>query len=274
MLFTRPLEIEARSVLSREYREKVLREVTPVFVNSFNQYTYLSGMIDSLWSSGFKQIFVLDQASEYPLLLEYFSSESFKDKATLITLGCNIGPHEAIRFVRSLGIDTFVFTDPDIRLPNPIDPYFLSTLFDTSRRYKCKKVGLALDISEPHRFKDIRWRDSSGREFGIAQWERKFWRYRVDARSFRAPVDTTFFLFFDGVGFDYRRSIGGRLRYFLPARVFNFILEGWGPDIRIAGDGFVARHVPWYIDDPIPPEEVDFYQKAAVRWSSWVSNSS
>jgi hypothetical protein len=274
MLFARASKRTANIAHSRDFLEGVLRDVTPVFVNSFNQYTYLSGIIDALHLNGFKQIFVLDQASEYPPLLDYFISQSFQSKARLISIGRNIGPREAVRFVRSLGFGTFVFTDPDIEVPKSMDPYFLSTLFETSRRYRCKKVGLALDISEPHRFKDIKCKDSSGRELGIVEWESRFWRHKIESKIFRAPVDTTFFLYFEGVGLDFRRSLGGRIRNVVSGRVFDSIANGWGADLRVGGAGFVARHLPWYLDDPVPLEEVEFYRKAATQWSNWISDTS
>ena len=54
------------------------------------------------------------------------------------------------------------------------------------------------------------------------------------------------------------------------AKVFNYapgqeIISG----LRVAGPGFEVKHLPWYVDDPRPEDEIQFYKESA-KFSSWV----
>ena len=76
--------------------EAALRRSLPVFVNSFNQLTYLRDTVNWLHEHGFRNITVLDNASCYAPLLAYFETESFKSRVTLVALGDNIGPRRSL----------------------------------------------------------------------------------------------------------------------------------------------------------------------------------
>lgn len=242
--------------------EAALRRSLPVFVNSFNQLTYLRDTVNWLHDHGFRNITVLDNASSYAPLLAYFETESFKSRATLVALGDNIGPRrsllEAQRRIEPNA--AFIFTDPDFLLPTPPDPLFLTRMFDWGHRFEKIKVGLALDVSESEDFKDIRL-SAAFNNRTIREWERKFWRHALEENVYAAAVDTTFFLHVpsNDPAAKTLAEYGKR-----QARV---------PALRIAGPGFIAKHRPWYVDDGQSEEERTFYINQVSTLATWSNDA-
>ena len=90
------------------------REV-PIFVNSFNRLTCLRRLLEWLCAAGHRRIFVIDNASTYPPLLDYLGEVERHHLATVIRLPENVG-HLAIwacGLLDRLGITSeYVYTDP------------------------------------------------------------------------------------------------------------------------------------------------------------------
>lgn len=225
----------------------MLRAAIPVVINSFNQFTYLKNMVESLLGHGFRSITVLDQASEYPPLLEYLNTLHRERTISLVRLPVNMGPHwffqkRVFRFVPS----PFIFTDPDIALPDHLDNLFCLRLYEATERHQVAKAGCALDISTPEKFKDTGY-IHDGVEYRIWEWEKQFWKDEVENGIFRAEIDTTFHLF---------------NTQFLAK-------EGFYDGVRLAGPGFTARHLPWYAEHGIANDEAAYYA-ARTRFSTWL----
>lgn len=242
--------------------EAALRQSVPVFVNSFNQFTYLRDTVNWLHDQGFGNISVLDNASKYEPLLAYFETDDFKSRATLVPLGDNIGPRRSLMMAqKSIEPNApFIFTDPDFLLPSPPDPLFLMKMFEWGRRFEKVKVGLALDISEDQDFKDIRL-SAAFNNRTIREWERKFWRNALEEDVYAAAVDTTFFLHVPAVdpAIKALAEYGKR-----QARI---------PALRIAGPGFIAKHRPWYTDDGQSEEERMFYVNQVSSLATWSNDA-
>ena len=104
-----------------------------------------------------------------------------------------------------------------------------------SNKYKCNKVGLALDISDHHDFikggyGDLVYKIESGYYINIISDN--------DFILYNAPLDTTFCL-------------------------INNTVSEYFSDIRIGGN-FTAKHLPWYNDylkNNIPKEELIVWTK-------------
>lgn len=242
--------------------ERLLRQVVPVFVNSFEQPTYLRNMLDWLHANRFGRVIVLDQASSYPPLLDYYASEAFRERAHLVRLGKNVGPRAALdilpQLVRENGFH--IFTDPDLDMPDRVAPDFLTRLIALARRYNARKVGVALDISDPSAFHDRKVKFSRNHPAGrVEEWEGQFWDTALEPDVYAAAVDTTFHLHNPQATLSARQALrkwrGKRHVY---------------REIRVAGAGFVARHLPWYRDDGCPAEEKAHYLSRAAEWSNWV----
>jgi hypothetical protein len=240
--------------------ERELRAAVPVFVNSFNQLTYLRDTLEWLRANGFRNVCVVDQNSSYPPLLAFYESGTFASQARLWRLGENIGPRSAIDGAPLVRWAVpHIFTDPDLALPDPPDQSFLTRLFALSRQYRVHKVGLALDISEPEAFHDRKVSsEETGGPVSIIEWERQFWRTALEPDVYRANVDTTFHLFNPAPGLDWRN-----VRRKLQDRPLKIRC------LRVAGAGFVARHRPWYRDDGQTADERRFYASISAPWSNW-----
>lgn len=243
--------------------ERLLRRSVTVYVNSFEQLTYLRNMLDWLGHHGFGRVVVLDQDSQFEPLLDYYASDDFAQKATLHRLGRNIGPRDALAALPEVYARhaMHVFTDPDLALPDPPAPDFLTRLVALAMQHQAQKVGLALDLSDAALFHDRKVRFSKFRPEGtVVEWETQFWEHPVAPDVYAAKVDTTFHLFnpFARLGLANRlRRLRGRKQR--PVH------------LRVAGPGFTARHLPWYRDDGQDDAERAHYLARAARWSNWVA---
>ena len=203
----------------------------PVFVNCRDRLESLVALLDFLERSGHDQIILLDNDSAYPPLLDLFD----KTEHRVIRLGRNVGRLSLwdAGVLTQLGVEgRFVFTDPDIvpidECPLDAVAYFGEILDAYPDR---QKVGFGLKIDDlpgGYRFKDE-----------VVAWEAQFWERALAPRLYDAPIDTTFALY-RGPG---RHSIGDRA-------------------IR-TGHPYLARHVPWYLDDRTLPADEIFYRGRA-----------
>lgn len=221
--------------------EADLRRQIPVFVNSYEQLTYLRDSIDWFLAHGFANITVMDQGSSYPPLLAYFAQPDFRDRIRLLRFR-NIGPRRAVRRAAAMtGYDKpFLFTDPDLELPQDPDPYFVTRLLQLGRRHDVVKVGLALDIHSDRVNGDL----PLGR-YTIRSYFKRFFRNRVERNVFRVGVDTTFFAYVPRPE---------------PRREDILSSQPRIPALRIAGPGFLAQHRPWLFQNGMPPEEEHYYR--------------
>lgn len=235
--------------------EAALRRSIPVFVNSYNQLTYLRDTVDWFSRHRFENVTVLDNGSGFPALLDYFESDDFRAKARVVHLGENLGPRRSLaRAAQDPGTDAgFIFTDPDLILPEPPAPDLVTAMFDIGRRHRVIKVGLALSL-DPETV-DLDRVTYNTRTVG--QVERKYWTQAVEDGVFRATTDTTFFLYVPQKG-DTRRFNDFGLRQ---ARI---------PSLRVGRDGFVAIHRPWLLTDTVDSAQTQYYFDNTSGHSTYV----
>jgi hypothetical protein len=249
--------------------EIALRQRIPVFINSYNQFTYLRDTLNWFYKNEFKNCTVIDNNSNLPLLIEFFESDYFIRNFNVIRLKNNVGPYKALKGSGfPIHIFPYIFTDPDLLLPEDISDTFLTSLFNYSVKYKTRKVGLALDISDVSNFKKIQC-TIAGQKYEIFEWEQRFWKILLENNVYRASVDTTFHIYNPNITLDKRRLLNEFFDVW-PMKKMGFSLM---TDIRVAGNGFTAKHRPWYEDDGWPPDERDFYRKSSENWSTWLSES-
>ena len=119
------------------------REV-PIFVNSFNRLTCLERLIKWLHAAGHRRIFVVDNASTYPPLLDYLDNIERSRIATVIRLPANVG-HLAIwacGLLDRLGITSeYVYTDPDVVPADFCPPNAVEFLQEISRESRDSRRG-------------------------------------------------------------------------------------------------------------------------------------
>ncbi len=219
----------------------------PILIPVFNSVTYLKSMVSQLRRYGFEEIIAIDNASSFPPLLDYLSQSS-RD-LSVIRLEENKGPHNLFLDPKNLLSlpDHFCITDPDLELNPSLPEDFVYELISLTEKYRVGKAGLALDISDWSKMRHEKFRIGAA-DYQIWEWEAQFWKNPIGFTStgdevYSAAVDTTFAVY--------------NKRFFDPADH----LKG----VRVGGK-YTCRHLPWYKDRIVPPEEEAFY-RASQKFS-------
>ena len=213
-----------------------MSEPIPVFLIVRDRLTPLVELVEWLERAECEEIWLIDNDSTYPPLLEYTA--------------CT--PHEVVRTGRNLGHRSpwlagavqrhahgrrFVVSDPDV-VPDsgcPLDAVrHFGKLLD--RYPEIDKVGFGLLIDDLP--------DHYPLASSVRAWEEPFWRDEVEPGVFRAGIDTTFALYRQ---LDRRHVDANALR---------------------TGPPYVARHMPWYIDPEDLNDEDRWYREHADRATS------
>ena len=198
----------------------------PIFINARDRLGVMKKLIDWLLGAGYRNLIILDNASTYPPLLEYYHSLEQDWRVKIIRLGKNFG-YKALwlsNALERLKIATpYVYTDPDVLPIESCPKDFvkrLIELLDDNR--ELRKVGLGL-VWEDITFFD---RDAAQRT------EAEFYNAtHVGENLYFTQVDTTFALYSNVRHYSLRFSLRttGNLR---------------------------AYHLPWYFDyDNLPADE-------------------
>jgi hypothetical protein len=222
-------EVDARSI---DYLD------IPVIINNYNRVNHLKQLIEWLENAGMRNIFIIDNASTYPPLLDYYQSS----RHTIIRLNTNIG-YKSVwdtnihLWFRGL---PYIYTDPDVlpvkECPNDAVKYFQEVL----QKYpEFTKVGFGIKIDDlPDYYKNKK---------NVLNWESKYWTSPIGDGLFKADIDTTFAL--------YRA---------------NSVKQQWGKTLRTSGQ-YMIHHLPWYENESEITDEEKYYRAVAVN-STWYSS--
>jgi len=208
----------------------------PIIINNFNRLDYLKQMLSWLDDAGYKKIYIIDNASTYPPLLEFYKGTKY----TIFKLDKNVGhlalwqTHIFLFFQNTY----YVYTDPDIlpvdECPVNVLEYYKKILEENN---VFTKVGFGLKID------DIP--DYNPRKREVIEWESSFWKDEIKPGLYKAKIDTTFALYKP-----------------------NKLYQQWNSTLR-TGDKYVARHLPWYENPDELSEEDVFFRNATTNVSSW-----
>jgi hypothetical protein len=212
----------------------------PILINNFNRLHILKQQIEWLGNAGYSNIYIIDNQSTYPPLLEYYKTLPY----TIFKLDRNKGHFsiwETILFSR-FGHDYYVYTDPDILPVEDCPSDILSHFKKLLHQYPgSKKVGFGLLINDlPDHFQ---------LKEQVTKWEQQFWQKALEPDVYDALIDTTFALYRPG-------AKGG----------------ADGQAIRTAGK-YTARHLPWYENSASLDEETQYYLRSSTAASSWYAAS-
>lgn len=232
LLFKRVLEL----MIPSSYKN--LHSI-PVIINNFNRLTYLKILLEWLEKKKFTNIYIIDNCSTYPPLLDYYR-EKYKYK--IFRLKENKG-HLALwntDIYKAFTNDFYIYTDPDIlpveECPDDLMEHFMKEL---KRHPRICKIGFSLKIDDlPDHF-------SKKKE--VMVWEKQNYQNEIEPGLFYASIDTTFAL--------YRPREKG----------------DWKIKALRTGFPYQARHLPWYEDDKILSDEDLYYRKSKLpnigHWS-------
>ncbi len=210
----------------------------PIIINNYNRLDCLLLLTEALTSRGYYNIHIIDNASTYPPLLEYYKTCPH----TVHRFDVNYGHKSLWRsgLISKFRRDYYVYTDPDVvpveECPDDFIEYFLGIL----GRYKnAVKVGFGLLIDDlPDHY------DSKQK---VMDWEARHWEQEVEPGVYRAPIDTTFALYRP---WSYHKA--------------NLYVEQYR-----TGRPYAARHLPWYTDSANPSEEDKYYSRTIATSSHW-----
>lgn len=228
---------KSRKVKVDDYR------TIPIVINNRNRHTTLKQLIDTLENFGYRNIYILDNQSTWPPLLEYYKSLPYE----VIYLDGNYGYNalEKIPFYKKIRKSYFVYTDSDV-VPAPGCPpaflaYFLNVL---QQREEYQKVGFSLKIDDlPAHFTD---RDK------ILEIERPYFGQPAGDGLYEAPIDTTFALH----------------------RPYALISTVGGYRMLRTAAPCEALHLPWYNNSSQLSEEEQYYisrVEIGTQWSKGLS---
>ena len=215
-------------------------EETPVFIICRDRVSVLIDLVTALETMGCRNIFLVDNGSNYPALLSYFKTTPYQ----VLPLDMNVGhtsPWD--KGIVSLFAKNryYIVTDPDVVPAEDCPPNTLEHLHDVLIRYSSfVKIGLGLKIDDLPDHYALRQQ--------VIEWEGQFWKAKFASGLYEAGVDTTFAL--------YR-----------PNTVYQI-----HPSLRI-GEPYVARHLPWYTDSTLLTDEDQYYRiHANASINSWDSD--
>ncbi len=210
----------------------------PVLIPVRDRVTPLRQLVDWLEGAGHQELWLIDNASTYPPLLDYLASTA----------------HDVVRLDRNLGHLSpwlsgtaprvahgrhLVISDPDV-VPDPGCPPDAVARFREllDRHPDVDKVGFGLRIDDLP--------SSYPLAGDVREWELRFWRDEVEPGVFRADIDTTFALYRP---LDRRHDESRALR---------------------TGPPYVARHLPWYLDaDDLSAEDRYYREHADAMIANW-----
>ena len=209
----------------------------PIFINARDRLGVMKKLIDWLLDAGYRKLIILDNASTYPPLLNYYNTieERAGGYIEIVRLKKNLG-FKALWLsgvLEELKISTpYVYTDPDVLPIETCPKDFVKTLMKLlDANHELRKVGLGLV------YDDITFLDKDS----VQSNELNFYEgSRIGKNLYFAQVDTTFALYSNVRHYNLRFSL------------------------RTTGD-LQAYHLPWYFDYDNLPEDEKYYLEQADK---------
>jgi hypothetical protein len=145
-----------------------------VLIPSFNNPTYVRGMMDQLQERNGQHIRIIDNASSTSAMHECLHYLKLLDGVEIERRSLNAGPRFFLDpdFYATLP-ELFVITDPDLSI-NPLLPEtFLEDLLELTEHHKIGKTGFALEIKDHVDMRQERF-IINDKEYTIWEWEHQF----------------------------------------------------------------------------------------------------
>jgi hypothetical protein len=237
-LIKNSFERKSRKRIKRKFKSQYTNpKEIPIVINNFNRLECLKELLSALESRGYKNLIILDNASSYPPLLEFYATCPYR----LIRLQKNVG-HMAIWETeegKEFLSDFYVYTDPDVVPVDSCPDNFLEYFAGVLKKYpQVDKVGFSLKIDDLPEFYN--------KKSQVLEWEKQNFVNQITADLYDASIDTTFALYRPGGHGDWKSKA-----------------------IRTAAP-YEARHLPWYVDeDDLSIEELYYRRTRKQEVSQW-----
>jgi hypothetical protein len=211
----------------------------PVVVIAYNNLTFVKSYVKQLQRIT-KKIIIFDNKSTYPPMHSYYEEieHELGEQIEIRRQSSNRG-HDVWKQEMHTLPPLFVISDPDLELNPAMPDDSIDQLYTISNIYSKRRVGLALDISEPDKL--IKHPNYFANQ-SIVNWEKQFWTRPIQNSLYElyyAEIDTTFCL------------------------INTQFPEDGHPGIRVAGS-FTCKHLPWYenyIRDNVPADELAHFRQ-------------
>lgn len=211
----------------------------PIIINNYNRLFFLKMLIESLEQRGYFNIYIIDNASTYPPLLEYYKDCKYE----IFRLKKNIGYLSLweTKIYQQFINSYYVYTDSDVIPIDDCPDDFLEQFWKIMQKYKfATKVGFSLKIDDLP--------DNFNKKRDVLNWENVFWTKQKERGLFLAPIDTTFALYRPWVKWG----------------------ANWYVEQFRTGYPLMAKHMPWYNNSEKLSEEEAYYidnAKTSTHWS-------
>lgn len=223
-----PILSVGRHVAFRRQEKEGINTI-PVFIISFNRLTYLKATIESLEKIGICNINIIDNASTYPPLLQYYHEINYR----IFYMDKNYG-HKVFwenDFFKKYRRRFYIVTDPDLVFVEDCPGDLIPRLFNALKAAPyVRKVGVSLKIDDiPEQAKFYK---------EVIRWESKYYADKLPfIDAYLAETDTTFALYMpDNLDISENFYSGIRLNY-----------------------PYQARHIPWYKKENEISDEDRYY---------------
>jgi len=218
----------------------------PIIIQNRDRVSCLKEQIEAFEKRGYKNIHIVDVASTYIPLLEYYKTLPHE----IIYYPTNEHGHTTFvnaGIVQQFSHDWYAYTDPDI-IPCEDCPDDFMEFFWNLLQYSpdLLKAGFSLKIDDiPEHYEPKQ---------ELVGWEKQYWVNKLPSlNAYLAPIDTTFALCRPGTS------------------------PIWAWAAR-SGSPYVARHSSWYLDlKNLPEEEIYYYKhikQGDTHWSQINSSRS
>lgn len=213
----------------------------PIIIISYNRFLYLKELVEYFLSIGEDCIYVLDNASTYQPLLDWFSTVEKNGSVKIFRLNKNYG-HRVywdISFYKNISDCKYcVITDNDIIPYKKFENGWKEKWINTLEKYNIKKVGSAISID------DIP--DIYPLKKDVISHENKFWKkeIKIDEKNFYANIDTTLYL----------QKVETKHTHSSSIRMTDYLI----------------KHRPWYLNiSDLCEEDLYYYSTIAKESTHW-----
>lgn len=216
----------------------------PVYIISFNRLSYLKEQIAYFEKKGINNIHIIDNASTYPPLLDYYNTIQHE----VIFMKSNEG-HKVFwenDMFSEFRESFYIVTDPDIIPVDECPDDFIEVFFKYLKKYPfVRKIGFSLKLD------DIPLNNVLADE--AISWESKYYDICIEKGNlYFAPIDTTFALY-------------------LPDKLVK--KQTFYSAFRTAFP-YQACHLPWYKDNKnITDEDIFYSQNKTNGWWDNINGS-
>ena len=241
-----PFKRIATFVEVRRLKNKFNYKQIPIIINNFNRLTYLTDLIGSLEKRGYTNLYIIDNMSTYPPLLDYYKTTPYK----VYHLNQNIGLSALwdSEVFSDFKDQYYVYTDSDLKIVEDCPDDFLLIFYVLLNKYpKYDKVGFSIKLDDlPDHYQN---------KEAVTKWEKALNIYKLENLAHEAIIDTTFAL--------YR-----------PSKVVTKLMY----DALRVDKPYQVYHLPWYENTNALNEEQLYYfnnlsKKVFTQWSIKETNA-